>query len=392
MAASASLLFLSGCIPGLQPDEEGVDIEQEDSDTEETKVEISPEIPSLDSYYRSILQDGQYIHGVTRGFNTDVVYNRLDLERLEVGMQEIASEEFDQENYFFREGQFIAKQELNQWLMRYSEEENDNGGNPLGLNPALGDGESFEQRESSQPRVLSNILEHNYIFENSDGNLQVGGLVIGLSMNSVYYFRERHEDGTYGPWLEEEISEEVSLEEGKRIAGEVLERLRSAEREDGQLTNVPVMFAIFRENQREAVVPGEFIATAVAEPNEEIGSWQNISETHYLFPSQEATESQREDAEVFNQFKEDINQFFENYVGVVGEGHYRNGELRSLHIEIPITFYSKTEVIAFTQHVTDRVKQRFPEELDVEIQISSPSGQEALVLKEPGSEPFTHIY
>ncbi|WP_240376043.1 CamS family sex pheromone protein [Bacillus piscicola] len=394
IAALSSFLFLTGCIPGWEPKEEGVDIDQKEDGTEEQKVEVSPEIPSLDHYYRSILQDGKYIHGVTRGFNNDVIYNRLDLERLEVGMQEIASEEFDQENYFFRDGQFIEKNELNHWLMRYKEAsgEEDGSSNPLGLNPALGNGESFEQRERSQPRVLSNILEHNYVVKSDDGTFRVGGMVIGLSMNSVYYFRQKNEDGTYGPWLEEEIPKETSLEEGKKIAEKVLERLRSKEREEGALANVPVIFAIFRENPRESVVPGSFISTATAKPKSDIGNWQSINETHLLFPSQSATEEQREDAEMFNQFKEDINQFFENYVGVVGEGYYQNQELKRLTLTIPITFYSKTEVIAFTQHVTDRVEQRFPAELDIEINISSTAGQEALVVKEPGEDPYVHVY
>ncbi|MFB4165462.1 CamS family sex pheromone protein [Alteribacillus sp. JSM 102045] len=389
--ALSSLLLLSGCIPGLEPDEEGVDIEQEETD-EEAEVKVSPEIPSLDNYYRSILQDGKYIHGNTRGFNTDVVYNRMDLERMEVGMQEIALEEFNQEDYFFREGQFIERNELNSWLMREKEETEEEEGNPEGLNPPLGSGDSFEERESSQPRVLSNILEHNYVFENDEGNLQVGGLVIGLSMNSVYYFREQNDDGTYGPWLNETIDEETSLEESKDIANQVLERLRSEEREEGALSSVPIMFAVFREAARDSAIPGEFIATAVAQPGEEVGNWQSINEKHYLFPSSSADEEQRDDAENFNQFRDDVNQFFENYVGVVGEGYYQNDDLRSLSIEIPITFYSKTEVIAFTQHVTDRLENRFPDELDIEVEISSSGGQEALIIKEPGEEPFIHVY
>ncbi|SDI41214.1 CamS family sex pheromone protein [Alteribacillus bidgolensis] len=390
MIALSSLLLLSGCLPGLEPDDEGVDIDQDDE--EEADVEVSPEIPSLDNYYRSILQDGQFIHGVTRGFNTDIVYNRMDLERMEVGMQEIASEEFNQNEYFFREGQFINRNELNSWLMREKEGSEEEEGNPDGLNPPLGSGESFEEQESSQPRVLSNILEHNYVFENEEGNLQVGGLVIGLSMNSVYYFREQNSDGTYGPWLNETINEQTSLEEGKNLANEVLERLRNEERAEGALSSVPIMFAIFREAPRDSTVPGEFIATAVAPPEEGIGDWQSLNEKHYLFPSNNADEEQRDDAEAFNQFRNDVNQFFENYVGVVGEGYYQNDELRSLSIEIPITFYSKTEIIALTQHVTDRLEQRFPDELEIEVKISSTGGEEALVVKEPGKDPFIHVY
>ncbi|SDH77301.1 Protein involved in sex pheromone biosynthesis [Alteribacillus persepolensis] len=390
VSALSALVLLSGCLPGMEPDD-GIEMDEEEH-IEDTEVKVSPEIPSLNQYYRSILQDGKYIHGTTRGYNTAVVYNRMDLERLEVGLQEVALEEFNQDDYFFREGQFINRTELNNWLMRYEEPAEEEEGNPTGLNPPLGSGDSFEERERSQPRVLSNILEHNYVFENAEGNLQVGGVVIGISMNSVYYFRQEHEDGTYGPWLNEEIDENTSLEEGKQIAQEVLERLRDTDRADGALSQVPIVFAIFREAPRESAVPGEFIATAKANPEEDVGNWQSINEKHYLFPSSTATEEQREDAEAFNQFRNEINDFFENYVGVVGEGYYQNGELRSLTVNIPITFNSKTEIIALTQHVTDRLEQRFPNELDIEVNITSTDGQEALVVRDAGEDPFIHVY
>lgn len=384
--AMSSFILLAGCIPGMEREEDGVDIEQEEDATEDSEVEVSPEIPSLDNYYRSVLQDGKYISGAAREFHRDVVYNRMDLERVEVGMQELASEEFNQDDYFFREGQFIDSSELNSWVMRRNEEDN-----PLGLNPPLGEGESFEERESSQPRVLSNIIEHNYVVENNEGNLQVGGIVIGLSMNSIYYFREENEDGTYEAWQDKEIDKETSLEEAQDIASQIVERLRSEDRDNGALENVPIMFAVYREAARDSSLPGDFIATGTAQPGEDVNNWDNLNETHYLFPSSTANEEQREDAEAFNQFRDEVNNFFENFVGVVGKGYYQNGEMRELSIEVPITFYSETEVIAFTQHVTDKVEQRFPD-ISVEVEITSSNGAEALVVKEPGDDPFIHVY
>ncbi|RSL33887.1 CamS family sex pheromone protein [Salibacterium salarium] len=382
----SSFIVLAGCIPGVAPEEDGVDIEQEEETTEDSTVEVSPEIPSLNNYYRSVLQDGRYISGAAREFHRDVVYNRMDLERIEVGMQELASEQFNQEDYFFREGQFIGGTELNNWVMRRDEDDN-----PLGLNPPLAEGETFEERESSQPRVLSNIIEHNYVVENNEGNLQVGGIVIGLSMNSLYYFREENDDGTYEAWLDEEIDKETSLEEATDIASQIVDRLRSEDRDNGALENVPIMFAVYREAPRDSSLPGNFIATGTAAPGEDVSNWDNLNETHYLFPSSTANEEQREDSEAFNQFRDEVNQFFENFIGVVGEGYYQNGEMRELSIEIPITFYSETEVIAFTQHVTDKVEQRF-QDISVEVEITSSNGAEALIVKEPGEDPFVHVY
>lgn len=385
----SAVLLLSGCLPGMSSDEE--ESPEEAQEEEETTVEVSPDIPGLDEYYRSILEDGQYVHGQSRGFSTEMTYNRLDLERLETGMQEFAVDEFNQDDYFFREGRYITREELNSWLSRQEDASDDEEGNPDGLNPALGEGDDFETRESDSPRTLSNLIEHNYMVED-DGDYEPGGVMIGLSMNSTYYFREELDDGSYGPWLEETIDQETSLEDAERIAQEITERLRSEERGDGVLEDVPIMFAVFREASRDASVPGEFIATGIAQPGNEVGSWNEVDENHYLFPSTTATDAQRSDAEAFDSFQTDINNFFENFTGVVGEGYYQNGEMRELSIEIPIRFYSKTEVIAFTQFVVDRMEARFPSEMEIEIEINSTQGQEALIVRESGEDPYTHIY
>ncbi|MFD2706874.1 CamS family sex pheromone protein [Salibacterium lacus] len=384
---AASFLLLTGCIPGLQQDqqEEGVDTEENEQTTEEDAVEVSPEVPSLDNYYRSVLQDGEYISGAARTFHRDVMYNRMDLERMSVGMQELAAGEFSQENYFFRAGQLISSSELNSWLMRQSED------NEAGLNPPLADADNFEERERNNPRPLSNIIEHNYMVENDNGNLQLGGMVIGLSMNNLYYFRQENDDGTYGPWLSESISRQESMQAAKETASRILERLRSEDRENGALQDIPIMFTIFREAPRDAAVPGNFIATGTAAPGEGVNNWQNLNEDYVLFPSTDASDNHRSDAEAFNQFRDEVNTFFENFVGVVGEGYYQNDEWRELTVDIPITFYSETEVIAFTQHVTDKVEQHFPN-LDVEVRIRSSQGQEALVVKDAGEESYTHVY
>ncbi|MDZ5783290.1 CamS family sex pheromone protein [Marinococcus luteus] len=392
LVIAASVFALSGC--GLFGGDES---ESEDSQPEsEEELSLSAGIPSLDEYYRAVLtDDGQYVTGESRGLSNSVVYNRFDLERMEIGMQELASEEFSQDDYYFREGQVIERSELNNWLLREGEEgDGEPTTRPKGLNPPLAgsEGDGFEERERGAPRTMSNLLEHNYMEEGS-GGLELGGIVIGLSMNETYYFREENEDGTYGPWLEESISEENALEDAQRIAGKITERLRDDERENSdRIEEVPIMFTVFQEAPRDSSVPGTFIATGMAEPGQEPGSWNELNESNYLFPSSEAEENNRSDSEMFDEFSNEVNSFFDNTVGVVGEGHYVNGELDSLTIDIPIQFYSKTEIVAFTQHVADNVEDIFPNGLEVEVNINSSAGQEALITKEPGEDMYVHVY
>lgn len=388
----ASSLLLTGCFPFLQQEE--FEVVEEENELEETEtVELSPDVYTPENYYRSVLYDGSYTHGEVRGFSNAVVYNRLDLSHLEMGLTTIANERFSPEQYYFREGQYINRNELNNWLMRYDETPGRNGRpqNPTGLNPPLGEGETMKEREENQPRVLSHILEHNYLVENGNGQLELAGVVVGLSMNSVYHYRIEDEQGRYY-FYDVEIAPEKIEQEGKRIASEVVTRLRDASRADGALADVPIIVAIFQEEKREAIVPGTFIASAIAEPGRPIERWQQINEQYYFFPSNLATTEQRNDAERFMWLKDQINDFFDNYVGVVGKGYYKNGQLQELTVEVPIRFYGKMEVVALTQYIADRISQRFPNNLKIQVYVTSISGQESLIVRNPGEEPFMHIY
>jgi protein involved in sex pheromone biosynthesis len=89
----------------------------------------------------------------------------------------------------------------------------------------------------------------------------------------------------------------------------------------------------------------------------------------------------------------DVEEFFPNYTGVIGKAFYKNGELNYLDIEIPMQFYGKAEVIAFTQFITGKVMEYFPDYITLEVNIMSTTGQEALIMKEPNQEePTVHIY
>lgn len=382
-------LVTAACSPFGKRDEQYV----EEEDGVEHEVKVSPKVETKENYYRSVLYGGTYVHGEARGFSTDIVYNRLDLEHLELGLAEIAKTRFDPEKYFFREGQIIEKEELNRWLMRYDGTKDANGKekNPIGLNPPLGKGATRKEQEENSPRFLSHILEHNYMVENKDGQLELAGIVLGVSLNYNYHFRIEDEEGRYY-FYEVELDHEKAVEEGKKAAQKIVDRIRSEERENGKYRNVPIIVALFQEEKREAPIPGRFIATAVAEPNRPLEKWTAVNEKYYLFPSQEASNEQRNDMERFMKLQEEVNGFFDNYVGIVGTGYYYDGQLKWLKIEIPIRYYGKMEIIALAQFVADRIIQRFPENLQIQVYINSTGRNEALIVRNPNEEPFIHIY
>ena len=73
--------------------------------------------------------------------------------------------------------------------------------------------------------------------DNGKGSL--GGVVIGLALNSVHYYQKDQ----YGATFETKISHDVLAAEGKKIGEEVIKRLRTI---DG-LKEVPITIALFEQ-------------------------------------------------------------------------------------------------------------------------------------------------
>ena len=101
----------------------------------------------------------------------------------------------------------------------------------------------------------------------------------------------------------------------------------------------------------------------------------------------------RDDVTAFLNFKQDVEEYFPNYNGVIGRAFYIGDQLQDLNITIPIQFYGKTEGIGFTQYVTGLVMEHFPKYLSVSVSVTSVDGPEALIVRKANeTEPFVHIY
>jgi protein involved in sex pheromone biosynthesis len=366
------LLVLSACAPNFGKDEEIV------QKTEETTEQaIIPKYKISDEYYRTILP---FKSGKARGLVNYTVYNRLDIDELEMGLMQVAQEHFDPNNYYFQEGQYVTSDMVEDWVGRQSEK------NAEGLNPPLNENEATTEQFRKNPKYLSHVMEHNYLKKDAENKVELGGVVIGLALKSVYNFTEP----TMGYPREEAIPLAEIEKQGKAIALQVLQRLHGIKALDG----VPIVIALYQEKPRESVVPGNFFAKAYVSGNSNsISKWEKISERYVLFPSQEGKDSYYDDYTRMINFKSDIEQYFPNFVGVVGRGYYVDDQLQEMTIDIPIQFYGKAEIIGFTEYITGLMLDHFPPYISVQVYITSIDGQEALIRWNGGEEkPFVHIY
>jgi protein involved in sex pheromone biosynthesis len=376
-----SLVFLlSACAPNFQKQNEVVQTKEKDKGKA-----IIPKYNISNKYYRTILP---FVPGEARGLVVNNINTRYDLNEFEMGLMRIAQNSFDTEKYYFREGQEIKGKTIRGWLNRqYTDaqlkENKMKQADNIGLNPV---NTAASGAEPSSPIYLAHILEHDYLTKDDKGNVTLAGVTIGLALNSIYYYKLTEGGDT----LEKKIPFAELEKEGKKLAEEVVKRTRTIK----SLKDVPITIALFEQNSKSAVVPGTFFTyTTVDKGSTNLNDWEKVNEKYYLFPSNNAQEDHRDDSIAFLNFKQDVENYFPNFNGVIGRAYYNGDQLQDLDITIPIQFYGKTEGIGFTQYVTGLVMEHFPKYLSVSVSVTSVDGPEALIVKKADdTEPFVYIY
>ncbi|MFS0602695.1 CamS family sex pheromone protein [Peribacillus frigoritolerans] len=377
------ILLLAGCAPSFEDKQEVV---QDSKDKKETA--IIPKYKISEEYYQTILP---FEPSKARGLVVSNLNTRYDIEEFENGLMRLAQTQFDPEDYLFQEGQMLDSSKISSWLNRkYTDsqlkEKKMKASENLGLNPVDPGKGDIDKRNEENPIYLAHILEHNYLVKTKDNSVSLGGVVIGLALNSVHYYQKE----AFGATYENKIDSKKIKQEGEKIAAEVLKRLRKMDK----LKNVPITIALFEQNEKSSVVPGNFISyTNIDKNSNNIGKWTNLDEEYFLFPSAAAEKKYRDDVNTFTNFKEDVEEYFPNFNGVIGRAFYMDDQLQSLNIDIPIQFYGNSEAIGFTQYVAGLIMERFPNYIAVQVSITSVNGPEALIVREANQdEPTVHIY
>ncbi|SDR11324.1 CamS family sex pheromone protein [Virgibacillus salinus] len=398
-----TLLVLTSCSPSINDDEV---VKQEDESEENTSIVSSNQFSKEE--YRTILP---YRPSASRGVIVNQMGNRLDIDEMEQGLRRLSKEYYDPEKYFFEEGQYLEEDMMYNWLDREmtekqivdtvanfkesypeatekqieSKEEEIRYESSLAFNPSIKDDGSKKQQENN-PKYLTHILEQNFLKKNEDNSVELVGMSIGIAMKSIYTFQTEIGGTSY----HHEIPKSMMLKKGKEIAQTVLERVRKM---DG-LAEIPILITLYREEDQGSPVSGSYVAkTGVKGSDMTIGEWETVNEENILFPSDEGKEKYYDHQQLVQNFGTRIEEFFPNYVGVIGEGFYKNEELKKLTLEIPLEFYGKGEVIGFTQYTYQLVKEMFSDYYDLEVKIKSNNKMESIIYREAGAdEPTVHIF
>lgn len=373
--------LLAACAPSQEGDTEILTDE-----TIEVETTIIPNMQLDESYYKTLIP---YKESASRGLVVSNIYTKYDVKEVETGLMRLSQNVFSTDGYFFQEGQYLDATTVSYWLDR-ERPGSDIDTSLKGLNPSNLDKDGVEMdpetRAKEAPVYLAHIVEQNYLKKTDDNKVALGGVSIGLALNSTYYYQKEQ----YGEYYEEPIPDAELQQKGKEIAEEVITRLRARP----ELSNVPIVIGLFKQQSRNSIVPGTYFAYSVSDSGQNsLGEWQTINEEYVTFPTAKEGEYYREMNTAFQNFKQDIDKYFSNYTSVIGSGYYRNNELQKIKIEIPIQFYGTTEIIGFTQYLTGVILAQLPNDVKIEVNITSINGSEALIIKEANdNEPFVHIH
>lgn len=380
----AGVILLAGCTPSLSEDKE---LLQQSEDNEEVETTLIPNMQLSDNYYKTLIP---YKESATRGLVLSNIYTKYDLKEVENGLMRLSQKTFSTDDYYFQEGQYLSLETVENWLARVNqtekEAEDEQGLNPSTVDEATGEALEGEVKAEKAPVYLAHIVEQNYLKKTSDDKIALGGISLGLAMNSIYYYQKEQ----YGEYFEREIPDDELLKEGKKIAQEIIERLRQRD----ELKDIPIMIGIFKQQPRNAIVPGTYMEYAISDGGKNsFGDWEKINEEYVTFPMSSPEDKYRDLNGKFQNFKQDIDEYFSNTTSVIGTGFYKDNQVQSLEIEIPIQFYGTAEIIGFTQYLTGVMLKQLPKDLSIVVNISSMNGAEALIKKDPNdNEPFVHIY
>lgn len=363
--------MLAGCAPSFKED-----TVLQDKTEEVVETTIIPSMQLNDSYYRTLVP---YKESASRGLVVSNVYTKYDIKEVEDGLMRLSQNEFNTDDFYFQEGQYLDTETLSSWLARSNQTDE-------GLNPAAPEGMDPEKRAQEAPVYLAHIVEQNYLTKTQDNKVTLGGISIGLALNSIYYYQKEQ----YGEYYEEPISDSELEKKGKEIAAEVITRLRAKP----ELKDIPIVIGLFKQAARNSIVPGTYFSYSVSKSGQNgLSDWTGINEEYVTFPMTSPAEQFRDMNTSFQNFKQDVDKYFANYTSVIGRGFYRDNAIQKLSIEIPIQFYGSTEIIGFTQYLSGIILTQLPKDLDIEVSITSVNGPEAIILKERNDEePFVHIY
>lgn len=364
LIAMALLLVLGGCGKLASS-----------SSTSTTSTTSNRKVQTTGNYsstgYNSIVTEGHYKTSAARGVAADYVNNSLDVKGMETGLLQLSEGVFSPDKYSFQEGQYLTSSNVQNWLGRQSKS------NSTGLNPASNGSTDPDKRT---PEYLGTMLEQDFV-TGSGSKTTLGGISIALGMNAVDYYQKEQ----YGATYQTKISADQQETQGKKIAQEVVTRLRAKE----GVGDVPIFVALYSLAEKDSLVSGSFFAKATA-TGKTLDKWDKVNQQSGVLPTvNNAKAINSNDATAFSNFQTQVQNFFPNLAGVTATVHYTDGSLTQMTVNIQTQFYSQTEIMSFTNYVASVANKLLPSNAPIQIIVASVNTTQAIISRSASDKEFS---
>lgn len=357
--ALAATMLLGGCSMKMPMGQE----ESAPVGTEMASEGVTQAIEARDSYYQMVIP---FKAAAARGLAQRQVSSSLELEEVELGLMRHSTSAFNPDEYAYQEGQLLNNQDVSRLLGRKDKATDEE---LVPLNPAYTNGtaevsdDKFVEESKKSPLYLASIVEQDYMTKAENG-YKLGGVSFALILNREYTFQAPN----FGPTYTEKLDGKKVIAEGERMANEFVAQLRK--RED--FKDLDINVALYLKSTQGSPTPGNYVKSAFIGKADGVTSndWKGIDEKYYYFPSNQATSEVRDDSQKFSLFSDRIADVFPDFSGMIGKGFYQNGDLSRIEIDIPIQFYSRAELVGFTQHVVGLLENRWEYNRNVPVRIN----------------------
>ncbi|HCY7282312.1 TPA: CamS family sex pheromone protein [Staphylococcus aureus] len=386
-------IFILAACGNHKDDQAGKDNQKHNNSSNQVK-EIATDKNVQGDNYRTLLP---FKESQARGLLQDNMANSYNGGDFEDGLLNLSKEVFPTDKYLYQDGQFLDKKTINAYLNpKYTKREIDKmsekdkkdkkANENLGLNPSHEGETDPEKIAEKSPAYSSNILEQDFYGGGDTKGKNIKGMTIGLAMNSVYYYKKEKD----GPTFSKKLDDSEVKKQGKQMASEILSRLR----ENDDLKDIPIHFAIYKQSSEDSITPGEFITQATAEKSQtKLNEWHNINEKSALLPSSTAADYDENLNNNFKQFNDNLQSYFSNFTQAVGKVKFVDKKPQRLVVDLPIDYYGQAETIGITQYVTEQANKYFDKIDNYEIRIKDGNQPRALISKtKDDKEPQVHIY
>ncbi|WP_294975407.1 CamS family sex pheromone protein [uncultured Leuconostoc sp.] len=323
--------------------------------------------------YQTVIKDGRYLVSAARGITATSEPNSLDVKHFESSLLDLSKTQFKPSQYIFQEGQYLSSDTVNDLLSRKS------SNNSNGLNPE----DNGKTDSSRDPIYVQTLTEQDFMTKSGD-NLKLAGIVVGVAMNT----QDEYQKEQYGTTYKQEISETDRVAYGKKVAPQIIKKIRS---QSGVSKNTPVVVAMYANSASDSLAPGGFYAEVKSAQGTDLSEWTDISDKSIVLPK-EATDTSNlgnDENNGFANFKNDVSNFFPNIAGATAVANFKKGTLSGLNVTVTTQFYSQTEIDSFTTYVSQSALKFLPNNVPVRIVVQTANELQAILIRNANDKTFS---